>query len=152
MGVKFTMPKSVPVSLVNLSCGGQIAEQLNIENLYHIVQRVKWVQIGTTQFKVDDSIILCSLNGGRPSQFGMVVDIITCQGQLRLICKLFRTKFFNKHLQAFRITNRESVCHLAISPLELPNFKVYSAHDPSFIRPIGTDFYVTSKTEISQLV
>ena len=151
MEIKFVYPKGKLVSLNNITCGGQLAQDFGVDKLF-TVDQFTWVDVGTTKFKVDDSIVLCKLLGTRKSQFGLVTNIINHKGQCRLLCKLFRTKCFNKHFQAFRITSRESECYIALSPLELASFNVYAAHMPSFRRPTSNDFFVSSKSEISHLL
>ena len=122
MNLEITTPKANAITLWGINGGEQVAQDFGVNDLSINVDQLNWVGIGSIKFKANESIVLCYLKGSQKCQFGLVTNIVTCQGQIRLICKLYRTRFFNQHLQSFKITEREIECFSAVNPLDLAIF------------------------------
>lgn len=147
--LKFPISKSRSTTrlLSNHACAGQLASLLNIDAISEddIVHELNWVDIGANKFKKNESLILCSLNGGTRCAFGMISSIISLDEKLFFCCKMYRTLGFNNHYQAFRLIKREDNFQLVVSPFDLHDLNVYQLHSPSFR---STDLYVTTRTDI----
>ena len=135
--------------LTQSKCAVQIAQFFNLDNVCNVVvDRLNWITIGSTMFKVKDSFILCSFNNNS-RQFGLIVDILLLREHYFFICKIFRTVKFYNHLQAFRLRERNDDFHIAVSYSTLPDFHVYCKHKPAFHRPKSLDVFITCKIELS---
>jgi hypothetical protein len=143
-------PKKFSCTLANLFYGGQVAALLGLDTLSNSVNLVPWVKIGSTYFKENESVLLCTLQSDITAQFGLLVRIICDGDRYVFVCKLYRTKKFDSHLQSFRVTERSDDFHVVFPHTDLEDFRVYSFHVPGFMRPdaVMFDKFVIPKTNI----
>ena len=145
-------PQSTNTKLFRLKCAGEIADYFSIESPCSVeVKSYKWLSIGTLKYQKNKSVILCPLTGCISGQFGVIVEILSYNEKFLFVCKLFRTRRFYSHLQAYRLAVREDDFHMSISPMELNDkHHVYIRHTPGFHRPVNSrDMFIITKTEVS---
>ena len=143
-------PKSRFIHLSYLPYGGQVAIAFDLTAFPNNISRFSWIKINSTLFKVGQSVLLCPLKGAREAAFGLLRDIFCENGKYMFVCKIYQTKIFDEHLQAFCVTERTDKFNLVLSPFELIDFRVYTMHVPGFVKPIelGMSRYVVPKTNI----
>lgn len=113
------------------------------------------MKLGTSLLKVNESVVLCPIGGAASTQFGLVINILEqSEGKFALVCKLYRTKRFDTHYQAFRLTARDDDFHIVISPHNLKDFHVYCFHEPSFLLPelLPRDKFVVPRVELVNML
>ena len=118
------------------------------------MESLKWLRIGSIEYKKDISVIVCPLTGSVAAQFGIIVEIILYRGKFVFVCKLFRTRQFYPHLQSYRLAVRDDNFHMIICPLEMNDqYHVYIRHTPGFHRPANCkNMFIVTKTEVSSLL
>jgi hypothetical protein len=147
-----SFPRPTNIQLLRLKCAGEIADYFSIESPCGVkLKSYKWLSISSLKYKKNKSLIVCPLTGCIPGQFGLIVEILSFHGKFLFVCKLFRTRRFYSHLQAYRPVAREDDFHMSISPLELNDqYHVYVRHTPGFYRPFNArEMFIINKTEVS---
>ena len=147
---------SVSLTITNLHLlpeFGQLSDYFENVNLQSLISSYSWLKIGSVEFKINKSLVLCKLNGSDSYQFGEIVKILCFDDSIykhyAFICKLNRTKKFDFPTQSFVICERPDNLRVTISPFKLPVFQVYLKHVPSFQRSLkGGLWSVPSKTEL----
>ena len=149
-------PRGRKVPLLQLKCSGEIANYYELESPAGdvFVESLKWLRIGSIEYKKDISVIVCPLTGSVAAQFGIIVEIILYRGKFVFVCKLFRTRQFYPHLQSYRLAVRDDNFHMIICPLEMNDqYHVYIRHTPGFHRPANCkNMFIVTKTEVSSLL
>ena len=79
--------------------------------------------------------MLCPLKGTINTAFGKLVNILCVDTRYLFVCKMYRIKHFDEHIQAFCLNERRDHFHLVLSPNELIDFRVYSLHVPGYVKP-----------------
>lgn len=151
--VHISSPKGSRVLLSNKKYAGQVAGYFALERISMFIQCFKWIKVGSTKFKVNESVIICPLIGSVAGQFGLIVDIVKYQDNFLFVCKLYRTVKFYNHIQSFRLEKRKDDLYMIQSPRELVDFHVYACHVPGFFRPISDDdVFITTKSDVSKYI
>ncbi len=144
-------PKKEVVSFSNFSYCGQLSEYFKFTDFLPFLASYPWVQIGSIKFKKNESVVI--IPAGDRANFGLIVNILEHEGKFVFVCKVFRTKNFDKQYQAFRICERSDNFHIVVSPSQLLDFRTYSAHVPGFTTPfeLKGDKFVVTKTDFMDM-
>ena len=109
---------------------------------------------------VNQSVILWPLKGVVAAGFGLLVDIFSLNGRVVFVCKILRTRKFDRHFQTFLVKVREDrlaspynrPIYLAVSPSALVSYQIFALHTPCHSRPLNGTFHISTKSEILNLV
>ena len=123
------------VNLSLLKYGAQVACYMGFDSFPVNISKVSWIEINSTKFKVGESVLLCPLKGTVNTAFGKLVNILCVDTRYLFVCKMYRIKHFDEHIQAFCLNERRDHFHLVLSPNELIDFRVYSLHVPGYVKP-----------------
>jgi len=139
--------KAVSFSLKLVPYGTQVAEHFQIDYPFPLVKQLSWLRVNSITYKVDQSVVICSLRGCRPGQFGLLANIICYKGKFIFVFQMMTTKGFSLHYQAYKVLSRDFF--LITELKDVCDSPVYALHQPSFRRP-NSDYcmYVVTKTEV----
>lgn len=130
---------------------GQISNYFSLNSSHDVhVRSIPWLKIGSLLFCVNETVVLCPLNGNVESAFGLIVAILCHNRKYGFLCKLFTTKSFDVHLQAFHVKERKT--HIIVSPTKLSHYNTFAIHSPMHLTlnmSNETCLYIISKSDIS---